>query len=251
MKTLIPAAVFAVVGGAVQAAVAAYPSGATMQVSDALTGTVIEDGYREFDLNGDGLDDLGISASTTLTLDGAVQAASAWGKASRVAPGSETEASVATEGEDGPSGSAPRRGSRTLVTTRGDLADLLPLGAVVDGSLSFGTDGYLYGPSGGALGAAEGDEGWQYLGFSIETGLMAMTERDEPVPYFVGETSTFYGWLGLSRGSVILGSLGLQRQAGAAAPIQLSVVPVPASGLLLGSLAAGGMLAARRRRRHG
>ena len=60
-----------------------------------------------------------------------------------------------------------------------------------------------------------------------------------------------FGWLELSRGSVIVGEVGLQSVPGAGAPVPgVSEIPLPASGLvLLGGLAGLGALRARRRAR--
>ena len=60
-----------------------------------------------------------------------------------------------------------------------------------------------------------------------------------------------YGWIELSRGSVIVGQVGLQSVPGAGAPVPgVSEIPLPASGLvLLGGLAGLGALRARRRAR--
>jgi len=111
---------------------------------------------------------------------------------------------------------------------------------------SFGGGSLLYvNGSGGSNGILAGAGSTGYLGFQI---LSSDNYGADDGYYFLDTPDAQYGYFEVSRGSVVLGSFGLQSTIGAAAIIpDPSVVPLPAGmPLLLAGL--GGFAALRRRK---
>ena len=103
----------------------------------------------------------------------------------------------------------------------------------------------LYEPSNGPL-SNSGDTA--YVGLEFFEVLSAFDEETEEA---IVERNRYYGWLELTRGSVTVGTLGLQNVSGAAAPIPNNApnpVPIP-PGIALMAAGAMGLAAVRRRKK--
>ena len=142
----------------------------------------------------------------------------------------------------GPVNTTELGGTKLGIARTGKYADIYQPGDSVDATGSFQLRADLY-DSTSTLGnwASIGDTG--YLGLIF---VEAIFNEDAPT-----ETTEYFGWLELTRGSISIGTLGLQNVPGAAAPIPNNApnpVPVP-PGIALMATGALGLAAIRRRKK--
>ncbi|TCP40836.1 VPLPA-CTERM sorting domain-containing protein [Rhodovulum marinum] len=215
------------------ALVGAFGASAETIVYNGLAGTSVANGYADFDLNGDGFDDIGFYAFDYVsgTQEGGVGTYSyeLGGKLYRTSIVNESDATIGA--------------TLAVGFNPGDAIDAT--------SGDFGGGGELYvngsGTPYGILAAAGSSA---YLGFQIEVGSNFGT--NDGYYFFGAAQETYYGWIAVERGSVILGDYGLQNVSGEAAAIPTvgsgpSPVPLPAGlPLLLAGLGALGLVRRRR-----
>ena len=207
----------AIAGSVALGATAFMATAANAIVVESELGLVIADGtFASIDVNGDGRDDIEIFAGKT---NGIVK-----GKARKFSGGF-TRLKIAKQGAY--------------------FTPFSPGDSVSKSTSSFGSGTKLYSGGNGPL-ADSGDTA--YLGFELFEN-MVIADQEEEVE--IVERNVYYGWLELTRGSITVGTLGLQNVPGAAAPIPNNApnpVPIP-PGIALMAAGAAGLAAVRRRRK--